>query len=387
MPRAIIHVDMDAFYASVEQLLRPSFYAKPLVVAGSGTHAVVSAASYAARAYGVRSAMPLSRARQLCPELVVVPVRFEIYRAFSLRIQKILSGYTPEIETLALDEAYLDVTGSTLRFGEPLAIATQIKAAIKNDTGLNCSIGLGPNKFIAKLCSKLAKPDGILAVDADAVCAFIADLPIESLWGVGHKTAETLSSMGCQTVADIRACDPARLSRRLGETSARRLQQLAWGLDEAPVVPGRPRKSLGHEITFDQDLYRLADAEIWLERISAELGSHLRAAGLNCAALTLKIKYADQALLTRQKSIAYTNHDRTLATTARELAKANLEPERGIRLLGLSATRLAAGAQLELFQNAAEADRLYQGIDKIRSRYGNQALSSGAALKPPTSKS
>ncbi len=310
MIRAILHVDMDAFYASVEQLLRPSFLGRPLVVAGSGPHAVVSAASYEARAFGVRSAMPLSRAHRLCPELVVVPANFEQYRAFSRRIQTILTGYTPEIEPLALDEAYLDITGSILRFGSPDQIAHQIKAEIKRETGLNCSIGAGPNKFIAKLCSELAKPNGIMIVNADEVLDFIAGLPVESLWGVGEKTATVLRSLGCLTVADVRACDKKLLERRLGAAAAQRLGQLAHGQDDTPVKTDRQRKSLGHEITFDTDLYRIEDAEVWLERIAAEVGTGLRSRALTSAALTLKIKYSDQSLHTRQKSIAPTSSDR-----------------------------------------------------------------------------
>ena len=377
---------MDAFYASVEQLLRPSFSGKPLVVAGKGTHAVVSAASYEARSYGIRSAMPLSRALKLCPDLIVAPVRFHAYKAYSIRISEVLSRYTPTIEPMALDEAYLDVTESTLRFGPPSSIASSIKQSIYEEMGLNCSIGVGPSKFIAKLCSKIAKPNGIFVLNENDVAAFIATLPVESIWGVGPMTAKTLKSIGCHNIADIRNCQQKRLNRYLGQATADRISQLAWGIDDSPVVANSKRKSIGHEITFDKDLFQIKEAETWLENIAAELGTTLRAAGLACGAITLKTKYADQCIMTRQKSVPHGNSDRMIANEARELANRHLEPERGIRLLGLTATKLSAGQQTTLFDNANTNTNLYESIDKIRQRYGTKSLIAGAALKDSSRK-
>ncbi len=375
----IIHVDMDAYYASVEQLLRPSFRSKPVVVAGNSSHSVVSAASYEARQFGIHSAMPLSKAKTLCPDLNILPVRMHIYRAFSIRIHEIFALYTPLVEALALDEAYLDVTDSTMLFGSAFSIAQEIKAKIKEATGLNCSVGIGPNKFIAKLASDQAKPSGILEITQNNAADYLADLPVRKLWGVGPKTAERLNSLGIKFVRDLRRFDPQSLGSQLG-TPAERLLDLAYGIDDSPIVPHRPRKSLGHEVTFNRDLYDLEHVYQEISEISSRVGTALRKAGIYSSCIQIKIKYSNYQQRTRQIMLREaTNSDAVINRHASELIGLHCNPSQGIRLLGITCSKLDSHRQDRLTAN--DKDQLYSGIDKIRERYGVDAILPARAIK------
>src|SRR5437867_6420902 len=239
----ILHVDLDAFYASVEVQKDPSLAGKPVAVGGTGSRGVVMSASYEARAFGVRSAMPSVRARRLCPDTVFLPPDFQSYRAYSNRLREVLLSFTPLVEPLALDEAFLDVAGAVMLFGEPASIAERIREEVRTELGFNCSVGVGPNKFLAKLASTQAKPDGLIVVRAPDVHRFLDPLPVDALWGAGEKTSETIGRLGVRTVGELARLPEALLSRVLGEVHARTLHQLARGRDERSVVPYEPPKS------------------------------------------------------------------------------------------------------------------------------------------------
>ncbi|MEX0650721.1 MAG: DNA polymerase IV, partial [Actinomycetota bacterium] len=250
----ILHADIDAFYASVEVLKDPSLTGKPVIVGGVGGRGVVSSASYEAREFGVRSAMPTVRARRLCPDGVFVPPDFQAYQAHSNRFREVLLAHTPLVEPISLDEAFLDVAGATMMFGEPREIAVRIRAEVEREVGVTCSVGVAPTKFVAKLASDHCKPNGMLVVPADGVLGFLEPLPVVRLWGVGVKTGEVLSRLAVRTVGDLAATPEPILARLLGEQSARHLSQLAHGIDERDVVPYESPRSVGHEETFEHDL-------------------------------------------------------------------------------------------------------------------------------------
>ena len=350
--RKIIHIDMDAFYASVEERDRPELKGRPLVVGGTPDgRGVVAAASYAARAYGIRSAMPAARARRLCPEAIFLRPDFAKYRYESDRIRAIFHEVTDRIEPLSLDEAYLDVTRN--RWDEPLAgrIAQRIKARIREVTGLTASAGVGPSKLVAKLASDHDKPDGLVVIPPDRVDAFLKPLPVRRLWGVGPKTAERLGALGIDTVADLRGADAAVLSERLGRYGEQ-LWELAHGRDERPVVSHREPKSRGQEVTLEVNELDLAAIEGWIDRHAARIASDLQARGLAGRTVTLKVRYANFETVTRSRTLAEPTHDADrIAEVARGLLPATQAGRRPIRLIGVAVSHLEAGGhpQLSLF--------------------------------------
>ncbi|HEX5951097.1 MAG TPA: DNA polymerase IV, partial [Actinomycetota bacterium] len=289
----ILHVDLDAFYASVEVLKDPSLVGRPVVVGGAGSRGVVMSASYEARAFGVRNAMPAVRARRLCPDAVFVPPDFESYRAHSNRFREILLAVTPLVEPIALDEAFLDVGGAVLLFGEPPEIARKIRREVPGGVGVRCSIGVGPSKLVAKLASKQAKPDGLVVVRREEVTVFLEPLPVRALWGVGEKTAETLGRLGIGTVGDLARTPVPTLQKAFGRHLGAHLHQLAWGTDRTELVPHagphEPERSMGADETFGRDT---ADREVIVRellRLSARVGGRLRAAGVVGRTVTLKV--------------------------------------------------------------------------------------------------
>ena len=338
--RKIIHVDMDAFYAAVEQRDAPELRRRPVAVGGSGARGVVMTASYEARRFGVGSAMPTARALRLCPELVVVPPRFDAYRDVSRQVRAIFRRYTELVEPLALDEAYLDVT-RPLR-GPPSAtlLAHEIKTAIRDETSLTASAGVSTGKFLAKIASGLEKPDGLTLIPPEEAEAFLASLPVERFHGVGPRTAARLREIGILTGADLRSRDVEDLARLLGK-AGRFLHAVARGIDERPVVADRPRKSLGAETTFPHDLRRREVLEPVLERLCHELTDRLGRADLSARTVTVKIRYADFSLVTRSRTLSQdlTGADALLAT-ARELAFGPARPEGAVRLLGVTVSQL-----------------------------------------------
>ena len=369
--RAILHVDMDAFYASVEQRDDPALRGRPVIVGGSARRGVVLAASYEVRPFGVRSAMPMARALRLAPDAVVVSPRHDAYADVSARVFEILESVTPLVEPLSLDEAFLDVTGSRALFGAPAEIARRLRARIADEVGLPASAGIAEVKLVAKIASDLAKPNGQVEVPPGGGAAFLAPLPVSRLWGVGPKSARTLAAMELETVGDIARRDPAALERRLGP-SGRSLWEQANAIDPRPVIPDRDAKSIGAEDTFDEDL---SAADALASRIHAQalrVAHRLRHAGVRARTVQLKLKRADFTLITRRATLDEPTDDGQLLyrTAAALLAR---EPARPTRLTGVSAQNLVAAnaPQLGMFApppTAAQA--LNRALDAIADRFG-----------------
>jgi DNA polymerase-4 len=378
----ILHADLDAFYASVEALKDPSLVGKPVVVGGAGSRGVVVSASYEARAFGVRSAMPAVRARRLCPNAVFLPPDFDAYKAHSNRFREILLAVTPLVEPIALDEAFLDVSGAMLLFGQPLEIAATIRREVAAEVGIRCSVGVGPNKLIAKLASKQAKPDGLVLIRADEVEAFLDPLPSRALWGVGEKTVETLSRLGIRMVGDLARTSPAVLGRLIGEQHARDLQDLARGIDESPVVPYEPPKSVSHEETFAADLDAEEDLLREILALSQRVGARLREDGYRARTVVLKVRLANFTTLTRSRTMpAPTDVAADIYHVARELYRGLPGARRRVRLLGVQATGLvpAGEEQLALLRSERWGD-VERAVDRIEQRFGRGAAKPAALL-------
>ena len=378
----ILHVDLDAFYASVETLKDPSLAGRPVVVGGAGARGVVMSASYEARACGVRNAMPAVRARRLCPEVVFVPPDFESYKAHSNRFRERLLAVTPLVEPIALDEAFLDVSGAHLLFGEPSEIGSRIRRDVRAEVGVSCSVGVAPTKLVAKLASRTAKPDGLVQVPAGRVLAFLDPLPARALWGVGAKTMETLSRLGVKTVGDLARTPPVVLARLLGDQHARDLQALARGVDERAVVPYEPPKSVSHEETFERDLDD--DDELLREilALSQRVGARLREDGYRARTVTLKVRLANFATLTRSRTVdPATDVGADLYQITSELFRKLPGVRRRIRLLGVAGTGLVAAGEEQLALLRGERwSQVERAIDRIERRFGRGAALPAALL-------
>ncbi len=334
--RKIIHIDMDAFYASVEQRDDPTLRGRPVAVGGSKARGVVAAASYEARAFGVRSAMASVTALRRCPELVFVPPRFDVYRAVSSEIRAIFADYTDLIEPLSLDEAYLDVTDDRRGIGSATAIAAEIRARIRETTGLTASAGVSYNKFIAKLASDQNKPDGMCVIRPAQGPAFVAALPVKRFHGVGPVTAAKMERLGIVTGADLRDYGLEALSREFG-SSAAYFHRAAHGDDDRPVRPDRPMKSVGAERTFDRDLADAADLMVALETVIDAAWTRIDRSGASGRTLTLKVKYADFTIATRAMTAAVPLATRdAVAETGRDILGRLIPVRQGVRLLGLT---------------------------------------------------
>lgn len=378
----ILHVDLDAFYASVEVLKDPSLAGKPVVVGGAGTRGVVMSASYVARAFGIRSAMPAVRARRLCPDAVFVPPDFESYKAHSNRFREVLLSVTPLVEPIALDEAFLDVSGAVLLFGAPVAIGARIRERVLAEVGVACSVGVGPTKLVAKLASRAAKPDGLVVVAAGDVEAFLDPLPARALWGIGEKTMEVLSRLGVKTVGDLSRTPPVVLGRLIGEQHARDLHALARGLDDRAVVPYEPPKSVSHEETFDRDLDD--DEELLREilALSQRVAARLREDGYRARTVTLKVRLANFTTLTRSRTIdPPTDVAADLYLVASELFRGLPGARRRVRLLGVAGTGLAPAGQeqLALLRGERWGD-VERAVDRIERRFGRGSAMPAALL-------
>lgn len=358
--RKVVHVDMDAFFASVEQRDDPSLRGLPVVVGGSGERAVVAAASYEARGFGVHSAMPLRRALSLCPALVVVPPRFDSYRKVSLQIREIFRRYTPLVEPLALDEAYLDVT-RPLR-GPPSAtlIAREIKETVRRETGLTASAGVATGKFLAKVASGMQKPDGLTVILPDEALPFLATLAIERFHGVGPRTAERMHELGIRDGAGLRARSVDELERHFGKVG-RFLHQIANGVDERPVDPDRVRKSIGVETTLERDLLERAALEPLLLALCEEVTTHLERHGLVGRTVVVKLRFSDFRTVTRSHTPPVPVGDtQAIAGVALRLAFEVERPLLPVRLLGVSVHQLIAPGSVPI-QEALRFPRLGDG--------------------------
>ena len=371
----ILHADLDAFYASVEVLKDPSLKGKPVIVGGTGSRGVVASASYEARAFGVRSAMPAVRARRLCPEAIFLPSDFEAYHAHSNRFREVLLSFTPLVEPISLDEAFLDVGGATRLFGQPAEIAERIRADVAREVGVTCSVGVAPVKYLAKLASEACKPDGMLVVPADGVAAFLEPMPVRQMWGVGEKTGEVLSRMGIRTVGDLGRTPEPILERLLGEAAAHHLSSLAHGVDDRHVVPYEAPKSVSHEETFERDLDADEDILRELLDLSGRVAARLREDGYRTRTVVLKARLANFTTLTRSRTTADpTDVGADLYRTVAELYRALPGERRRIRLLGVAATGLvAAGAeQLAMLRGERWGD-VERALDRIERRFGRGA--------------
>ncbi|MDQ2960888.1 MAG: DNA polymerase IV [Candidatus Dormibacteraeota bacterium] len=382
-PRAIIHVDLDAFYASVEQLRRPELRGKPVIVGGAGDdyrRGVVSAASYEARRYGVHSAMPLGRARRLCPHAVVVPVDFDAYRSASRQVFAIARDLTPQLEPLSLDEAYLDVTGSIRRFGRPEEMAAWLRDRIAAECSLDASCGIATSKLIAKVASDLRKPRGFVVVPPGTEAAFLAPLPLRRLPGLGPSTEASLSGLGITTIGELAALPVATLRRRLGDHAASSLRERARGIDHGHVsVPDRP-KSVSREETFNTDVSQRAVLHRHLRACAADVGRRLRQGGWSARTATLKLRYGDFTTISRQVSWSSAQTgDVAVAEAGIRLFDAAWTGD-PVRLLGLGVSGIDDAAQMDLFDiGAAPRDsRLDTTLDALRERFGSAAPRRGA---------
>ena len=348
MTRRILHLDMDAFYASIEQRDAPALRGKPVVVGGDPRQrGVVAAASYEARTFGVRSAMPMATAVRLCPALVVVPPRFTLYRTESERIFAIYRGVTPLVEPLSLDEAYLDVTENAWQEPLGMAVAKRLKTQVRETTGLTVSAGVAPNKFLAKIASGWQKPDGLTVIAPERVEQFLQQLPVDALWGVGPVTARKLRAAGLERLIDVRAADATLLKQLVG-SFADSLRRLAFGHDDRAVQPHRAAKSSGSENTFAQDLTDLAAIHAEIRRMASRAAGWLARESLFAKTVTLKVRYDNFTTITRSHSATPpTRDEEAIVARALALAERTDAGRRPVRLLGVSVHGLESTAEAE----------------------------------------
>lgn len=401
-PRVVLHVDMNAFFASVEVKERPWLAGRPVLVGGTGRRGVVASASYEARTCGARSAMPMGQARRLCPQAVVLPGNFELYHSYSRRLHEVLARFSPLVEAVGLDEAYLDVSGAGGLFGPPEAMSASVRQQVRAELGLDCSVGAGPNKLVAKLASKAAKPracrgrllagPGIVVVAEAEVLDFLRPLPVASLWGVGPAGAARLARLGVTSVRQVAALSPGALEAALGRVAGKLLHELAWGRDPRPVQPGRPAKSVGREETYAYDLVSADEMRLRVARMADAVASRVRRSGQAFRTVTLKVRYADFTTVTRSHTFPAPQVSGPVLAGQAEALLGGLGPAGGVRLLGVSASGLVPaqacpGHQLELGlalpgQSRAEAAwaRVSAAVDQVRARFGDEAVAPGSAL-------
>jgi DNA polymerase IV len=381
--RAIIHVDMDAFYASVEQRDRPELRGLPVIVGSLGPRGVVSTCSYEARPYGVRSAMPTAQARRLCPDGVYLWPDLARYEVVSDQVFEVFHEVTPLVEGLSLDEAFLDVTASLRLLGSVETIGRRIKHAIAQRTGLNASVGMGPNKLLAKLASEISKPDGFHRITTERAAAELAPLPVGRLWTVGKVTEEALHRLGIRTIGELAASDTARLASALGRQVAA-LQALARGEDERGVEPAQGEQSIGAEHTFDVDLAELGMAQAWLLRHCERIAARARQRGLEGRTVTVKLREPPFVTHTRQAQLSTPSASASeLYKLARGLLEAWWKAQRRprLRLLGVSLSGFAIERQQDLFDRAQDQRVTDQVQDRINSRFGTGSLVRAGVLK------
>lgn len=382
----ILHVDMDAFYASVEERDRPELVGHPVIVGGSPNgRGVVAAANYAVRKFGVHSAMPTSTALRLCPHAILIPPRLGYYAEVSDQIHEVLDRYSPQVEPLSLDEAFVDVTGCTSLFGSPVEIAQKIKREIFENVGLIASIGVAPNMFLAKIASDLKKPDALVVVDPDHVQEFLDPLPISRLWGVGKVTGQALEKLGLHTIGQVRRLPPETLRQQFGKTGDH-LWQLAHGIDTRQVIAGREAKSVSHETTFAVDLDDRELLRAWIVELAEQVAWRLRRYDLSGRTVHLKVRFADFHTIVRSKTLPGPTHrSDEIRRTATELLEACLsDPHQPIRLLGVGLSNFGTThtTQQTLFADDEQEKQqhLDHAADQIRERFGAAALNRGSGL-------
>jgi DNA polymerase-4 len=373
--RTILHADLDAFYASVEVLDNPSLRGRPVIVGGDpNARGVVSAASYEARAFGVHSAMPLRTAHRLCPNGVFLPGRFDRYRELSRQVMRIFASYTPLVEPVSLDEAFMDVTASRATLGDGETIGRNLKQRVLDEAGLVVSVGVASNKLCAKVASDLRKPDALVIVPPGGEAAFLAPLPVSRLWGVGPQSRQTLADYGVTTIGQLAALPEGTLRRRFGIHGAA-LRLRAQGVDPSRVVTGQAPKSVGHELTFDHDVTDPARLEATLLDLAESVASRLRHHELAAGAVQLKLRYEGFDTITRQAPLGHQVRDsERLYEMGVTLLRKAVSGDRAVRLIGLTAINLSEVQQLTLFDAPDRTDRIAQSIDAVRERFGDKAI-------------
>ena len=375
----ILHVDMDAFYASVEVSERPELQGKPVIIGYNAGRGVVTSATYEAREFGVHAAMSMAQATRLCPQAIVIEPNHQKYAQVSEKISEIFFDFTPLVEPLALDEAFLDVSGAKKIFRNPTAIAQQIRERVKTELKITCSVGIAPNKFIAKLASTMAKPNGLLVVAPHEILDFLHPLPVGALWGVGGKTEAELHRLGLKTVAQVSATPLSTLKAALGESLGEHIYELAWGRDDRKVEPWEAEKSIGNEETFSQDLDETEDILREILKLSERVGARVRSSGLIARTVVLKVRFANFSTITRSKTVLHpTNSKREIYKIASELFTALKLSGVKIRLLGVRVENLfeAKEASWQLSLDGAENQwqQIESATDRASGRFGADAV-------------
>lgn len=384
--RTIIHLDMDAFYPAVEVLDNPALKGRPVIVGGGPKRGVVSSASYEARKYGVHSAQPMATALRLCPRGIFLPVRMERYKEISHRVFEIFRRFTPLVEPLSIDEAFLDVTGSLRLFGRPEEIAKKIKETVLRETGLTVSAGVAPSKFVAKIASDMDKPDGLILVPPDRVRDFLDPLPISKMWGVGKVTQEALERLNIRSFRDVTLTPMEVMERRFGKQGVK-IHRLSMGLDDREVIPEQDVKSVGHEETFPEDIRETDRARSQLLSLAERVARRMRRMGLEGRTITLKVKYNDFVLVTRSVTLPNPTDDGSeIYAAVCDLLEKTAVGRRPVRLLGVSLSHFCFNSedQLSLFdenKGAKRKKKLHKALDSIHEKFGERGIRPGTLLE------
>lgn len=385
--RSIIHLDMDAFYPAVEVLDNPELKGKPVIVGGSRERGVVSSASYEARKFGVHSAQPMATAMRLCPKGIFLPGRMSRYKEVSKQVFEIFYRFTPLVEPLSIDEAFLDVTGSERLLGKPVEIAKKIKQVVFEETGLTVSAGVAPSKFVAKIASDIDKPDGLTVVPHGKVREFLDPLPVKKMWGVGKKTQEALARLNIRTFRDLRQMPVKVLEQRFGKHGIK-MHQLAKGIDEREVITEHEAKSVGHEQTFMEDILDLEAVKKEILSLANKVGRRMRRESVTGKTVTLKVKYNDFKQITRAETLQKSTDDGfEIYSTASRLLQKTQVGKRPVRLLGISLSQLSflgEGEQLSIFgrdESSQKRKRLNVALDSLYEKHGDRSVRPGTLFK------
>ncbi len=387
----VLHVDMDAFYASATLLSHPELVGTPVII-GGGNRGVVLSATYEARRFGVTSAMPMARARRLCPQATVLPPDHALYSAISAAVMETFRSVTPVIEPLSLDEAFLDVSGAVRLMGSPAVIGQHVRDTVHDEQGITCSVGVAPTKFVAKLASGLAKPDGMVVVPRDEVVPFVQQLPVGALWGVGERTEEALVRLGLRTVADIAHTPLATLVRGLGDATGHHLHELSWGRDPRPVEREQREKSIGSDQTFDYDIDDAAEIHRRLLALSERTAARMRAAGMTGRTVTLRVRFSDFTTITRSRTLREpTDSGRAIHEAAVGLFDALGLQRARIRLVGVRLEKLVEASQAPIQGVIGEPEHGWRdadrAVDRARSRFGSGSVRPASLIERDTSAS
>lgn len=392
---SILHIDMDAFFASVEVAKRPELRGKPVIVAGA-ERSVVLAATYEAREFGVHSAMPTSRARMLAPNAIYLPPDHKKYQEVSRGVMEIFHSITPLVEQVSIDEAFLDVSGATRLLGGPVAIAKKIRAQVEEGYGITCSVGVARNKFVAKLASTHSKPNGLLLIPEQETVNFLHELPVGALWGVGKKTAEVLSRWGIETVVQLAHTEPSHLANMVGRASAEHLRNLAWGIDPRGIEISTPEKSIGADHTFGTDISGFEELDAKILELAGRCGVRLRAEGLGAKTISVRVRLADFTAKTKSTSlVSLTQSTAEITTVARRLLREVDLLGQKVRLVGVRTENLGeiqgAPIQLTLEDSVSELS-IHRGrsehvMDEVRKKFGAESITLGSQTRGSTTNS